>query len=79
MKILNGTIGNRSHVLPACSAVPQPTASPRVLHNLANIYISHVSVSTNIGHLQDIKFTSYWLMIAIYRVFQKELYNFESL
>ena len=29
MKISNDTIGNRTPDLPACSAVPQPTAPPR--------------------------------------------------
>ena len=29
MKNSNDTIGNRTHDLPACSAVPQPTAPPR--------------------------------------------------
>ena len=29
MKISNNTIGNRTRNLSACSAVPQPTASPR--------------------------------------------------
>jgi hypothetical protein len=27
----NGTIGNRTRDLPACSAVPQPTVPPRTL------------------------------------------------
>jgi len=29
MKNSNDTIGNRTHDLPSCSAVPQPTAPPR--------------------------------------------------
>ena len=29
MKNSNDTIGNRTRDLPACSAVPQPTATPR--------------------------------------------------
>ena len=29
-KFSNDTIGNRTHYLPTCSAVPQPTALPRV-------------------------------------------------
>jgi len=32
MKNSNDTIGNRTRDLPACSAVPQPTATPRA-HN----------------------------------------------
>ena len=31
MKNSNDTIGNRTRDLPACSAVPQPTAPPRAL------------------------------------------------
>jgi hypothetical protein len=30
MKNSNNTIGNRTRDLPACTAVPQPTAQPRV-------------------------------------------------
>jgi hypothetical protein len=40
MKYSNYTIGNQTLDLPACSAVPQPTASPRASQNinkLANI------------------------------------------
>jgi hypothetical protein len=33
MKNFNDTIGNRTSDLPACSAVPQPTAPPRALKN----------------------------------------------
>jgi hypothetical protein len=38
MKNSNDTVGNRTRVLPACSAVPQPTASPRtpLLTNVSN-------------------------------------------
>jgi hypothetical protein len=32
MKVFNDTIGNRTRDLPACSAVPQPTAPPRAWH-----------------------------------------------
>ena len=32
MRNCNDTIGNRTRDLPACSAVPQPTAPPRVSH-----------------------------------------------
>jgi len=31
MKNFNDTTGNRTHDIPACSAVPQPTATPRAL------------------------------------------------
>jgi hypothetical protein len=33
MKNSNDTIGNRTRELPACSAVPQPTAPPRAPRN----------------------------------------------
>ena len=33
MKNSNGTIGNRTRDLPACCAVPQPTAPPRLAPN----------------------------------------------
>jgi hypothetical protein len=32
MKNSNDTIGNRTSDLPACNAVPQPTATPRVFN-----------------------------------------------
>ena len=39
MKNSGDTIGNRTRDLPACSAVPQPTAPPRALHlYIYNIY-----------------------------------------
>jgi len=34
MKNYNDTIGNRTRDLPACSAVPQPTASPRAFFQI---------------------------------------------
>ena len=47
MKNSNDTIGNRTHDLPACSAVPQPTAPPRApleatgtLDKQANKYVA---------------------------------------
>jgi hypothetical protein len=33
MKIFNDPLGKRTRDLPACSAVPQPTATPRALLN----------------------------------------------
>jgi hypothetical protein len=40
MKNSNDTIGNRTRDLPACNAVPQPTAPPRWIHILLKlIYI----------------------------------------
>jgi len=40
MKNFNDTIGNRTRDLPACSAVPQPTAPPRT----PSIYVLHVKI-----------------------------------
>ena len=34
MKYSNDTIGNRTRDLPACRAVPQPTAPPRAIHKV---------------------------------------------
>jgi len=34
MKNANDIIGNRTHDLPACSAVPQQTAPPRTIHHV---------------------------------------------
>ena len=34
MKNSNDTLGNRTRDLPACSAVPQPTAPPRIQKNI---------------------------------------------
>ena len=56
MKNCNDTIGNRTRDLPACSAVPQPNAAPRVLQQLQNCVIplldfqgSSVDVATRYG------------------------------
>jgi len=39
MKNSNDTIGNRTRDLPACSAVPQPTAPPRAPYTLSLLYL----------------------------------------
>jgi hypothetical protein len=39
MKKSSGTIGNRTRYLPACSAVPQPTALPRAPLNVKYIFL----------------------------------------
>jgi len=43
MQKSNDTIGNRTRDLPACTAVPQPTAPPRDPNNT-------VPLGKNIGH-----------------------------
>jgi hypothetical protein len=66
MKISNENIGNRSHDLPVCSAVPQPLRAPTKYCNKCslrcwslypcNIYVSHNSIYqhlTNSLHLVD--------------------------
>jgi hypothetical protein len=41
MKNPNDPIGNRTHNLPACSAVPQPTAPPStVVKNVEKLYFN---------------------------------------
>jgi len=48
MKNFSDTIGNRTRDLPACGAVPQPTASPHVLityHNISKLAIAFVDNS----------------------------------
>ena len=35
MKNSSNTIGNRTHDIPACSALPEPTAPPRIADMLA--------------------------------------------
>ena len=42
MKNYNNTIGNRTRDLPACSAVPQPTAPPRAPFEVYRILIIKV-------------------------------------
>ena len=37
MKNFNGTIGNRTRDLPACSAVPQPTVTPRTPYSTTDM------------------------------------------
>jgi len=49
MKKSNDTIGNRTRYLPACSAVPQPTALPRApiyIYIYIYIYIRYISLSS---------------------------------
>jgi hypothetical protein len=48
MENSNDTIGNRTHDLPACSVVPEPTAPPRA-HNTFNELFNRLcnSVATN--------------------------------
>jgi len=46
MENSNDTIGNRTHTLPACSAVPQPTAPPGALITKIKILKSLISVSS---------------------------------
>ena len=38
MKNSNDTIGNQTHDLPTCSAVPQPTAPPRTPNQCSKVY-----------------------------------------
>jgi len=53
MKNSNDTIGNRTRDIPACSAVPQPTAPPRAPGRLQGVHYSKWSAiqatSTHFG------------------------------
>jgi len=44
MKNFNDTIGNRTCDLPACSAGPQPTATPRVPYAVGVLFIIIIMV-----------------------------------
>jgi hypothetical protein len=55
MSMKNDTIANRTHDLSACSAVPQPTAPPRV-------NISHSNVC-------GMKCTSTWCVVCLFAYF----------
>jgi hypothetical protein len=50
VKNSNCPIGNRTHDLPACSAVPQPTAPPCAPNNISNV-ASQLVECTNTGVL----------------------------
>jgi hypothetical protein len=45
MKKSNDTIGNRTRNLPACSAVPQPTAPPRAPQNKVTYIVYIIMVA----------------------------------
>jgi hypothetical protein len=48
MKNSIGTIGNRTHELPVCSAVPQPTAPPHTpeTYSISNVNLRHMFATT---------------------------------
>jgi hypothetical protein len=55
MKKSNDTIGNRTRDLPACSAVPQPTAPPAnsayavcQMHNMLSLFITDQGVGSEV-------------------------------
>jgi len=51
LKISNDTIGNRIHDFPACSVVPQQTASPRFPNINYNIVNERTNKQTG-GHVE---------------------------
>ena len=59
MKNSNDTIRNRTRDLPACSAVPQPTAPPRAL--LQSMYLN-----ININLYVMFNLDKYYLKLAVY-------------
>jgi hypothetical protein len=55
MRNSNDTIGNRTRVLPACSAVPQPTAPPRAPYPIVRkrkIFLALQNIHTLYSKLQ---------------------------
>jgi hypothetical protein len=48
MKNSNDTIGNQTRDVPACSAVPQPTASPRAKQECSVDITKRISVTLQI-------------------------------
>jgi hypothetical protein len=66
MKISNDSIGNRTRDLPVCNAVPQPTAPPRTLGNLAfsdNIRCSCVDPLT-VRHSVKMAISQIWFKLG---------------
>ena len=64
MKNSNDTIGNRIRDLPACSAVPQPTAPPRgpITNKYDVIFQKHVIINHNTEQTSYGKYKSqFWL------------------
>jgi hypothetical protein len=54
MKKSNDTIGNRTRDLPACNAVPQPTAPPRALTAMGNCLLYQSPYLPLNGHGKDL-------------------------
>jgi len=65
MKNSNDTIGNRTRDLPACSAVPQPTAPPR-----ASIYIKWSCIKHQVTNLEVIKS---WCLVRYVEILRSKL------
>jgi len=65
MKNSNDTIGNRTRDLPACSALPQPTASPRasivycVFNNIKVNGGRKVTCAVHVGHWVQLQYVVY--------------------
>ena len=68
MKNSNDTVGNRTRNLPACSAVPQPTAPRTVAKRDPTVYISHV---TNVGLTLDMYQRIYYTLNREFEEFVK--------
>ena len=63
MKNSSDTIGNRPRDLPACSAVPQPTAPPRTPFLYFFFNVNHPEVITYINKLHCISQTQQTLLL----------------
>jgi len=68
MKYSNDTIGNRTRDLPACSAVPQPTAPPRTpFHCVVQLILQmkYIRLKQDIGsYVSDVICSSFLLNIG---------------
>ena len=64
MKNSNDTIGNRTRDLPACSAVPQPTAPPRT--PLYTVHCTLYSVHCSLYRVQCALDTGHWTRYSVH-------------
>jgi hypothetical protein len=65
MENSNDTIGNRTRNLPACSAVPQPTAAPRALTPRSTLKNSYVRSQVMVDY-RTYSDTAYFSQRALY-------------
>jgi len=63
INISNHIIGNRTHDIPVCSAVPQPNAAPRASLQIKPTKNNPTSAVLNTGKLTEI-FMKYHVMLG---------------